>query len=227
MTKEINRAFYTQFPSADDRKKVNDKEKRLLKAWYRKYPTQAGQQAHPFETFVPELSLYQIIRDAFMGLLEGWNIRINSKDHPRGQLSAKSYMPLVQKLTGKAYLEILRGIYNLPSNYNFETDVQGTKTKRVRKNTTRILTEKDAQGKTFMERYLKANGERIFMQEIPQAVREVDANKGVLTVELVNDGKGGDQLGFVDASLQKGPKTKKFTKAEMAGHLTDRTIYAK
>jgi hypothetical protein len=40
-TKEINRAYYSQFPSAEERRRINDKDKRLLKAWYQKNPTQA------------------------------------------------------------------------------------------------------------------------------------------------------------------------------------------
>jgi hypothetical protein len=83
-TKEINRAYYSQFPHNNERHKITDKDKRLLKAWYRKNPTQALQQEHPFETFVPELSPYQIIRDGLMAQLDGWKININSKDHPLG-----------------------------------------------------------------------------------------------------------------------------------------------
>jgi hypothetical protein len=112
-------------------------------------------------------------------------------------------MSLVQKLTLKAYLEILRGIYDLGANYNFDTDVQGTKTKRVRKNTMRILNEKDQLGKTFMENYLKANGYRIFTIDIPQAVQEIDANKGVLSVKVVEQSDGGLKLAFNDTSLVK------------------------
>jgi hypothetical protein len=86
-TKEINRAYYSQFPSAETLRKINDKDKRLLKAWYRKNPTQA-QLANPFEIFVFELNPYQIIRDAYMALLDGWGININSKDNTKGQLAA-------------------------------------------------------------------------------------------------------------------------------------------
>jgi hypothetical protein len=81
-----------------------------------------------------------------MGLLDGFLININSKDNPKGQLAAKHYMPLVQKLTGKAYQSILRDIYKLGIDYDFSKDPQGVKTKRVRKNTVRVLTDKIVKG---------------------------------------------------------------------------------
>jgi hypothetical protein len=181
ISKEINQTFYTEFPTTKERQKLGDKEKKLLKAYYRKYPTPTQQQAHPFADFVPELSPYQIIRE--------------------GQLAAKHYMPLIQRLTGKAHLNILKGIYNLGDGYDFDADPQGVKAKRVRKNTSRILMKPDSEGKTFMERYLDANDYRIYTQEIPEAIQAIDGNRKIVQVRVNQDQQGRLSLQFQDLAL--------------------------
>jgi hypothetical protein len=136
-------------------------------------------------------------------------------------------MPLIQRLTGKTYLNILRGIYNLGDQYDFNADPQGVKTKRVRKNTTRILMETDTEGKTFMERYLATNAYRIYTQEIPNAIREIDGNRNVVQAQVTQDQQGRVSLQFQDLSLNAGPALKKYTKSEVGAHLKPQMIYAK
>jgi hypothetical protein len=85
-SKEINRTFYSNFPNPRDRHKIDDKTRRELRSWYRKYPTPQKQAAHPFNEYVPDLSPYQIIPEAVQAQLEGFQIYINSKDRPLANL---------------------------------------------------------------------------------------------------------------------------------------------
>jgi hypothetical protein len=103
-SKEVNRTFYSNFPNPRDRHRIDDKTRRELRSWYRKYPYPQEQADHPFNEYVPDLSPYQIIREAVQAQLEGFRIYINCKDRPDGQLSAKHYMPLLQKITGYLHL---------------------------------------------------------------------------------------------------------------------------
>jgi hypothetical protein len=153
-TKEVSRSFYSTFPKPEDRQRIDDKTRRQLRAWYRKYPTPDEQISHPFDKFTPELSPYQIIRDAVMALLEGFNIKIKSKNNSDGIISAKHYMSLVQKLTGILHSFALLKIYNLSNDYDFKTDPQGIKTKRVRKHTTKILLNIEGNGKSYIDNLL-------------------------------------------------------------------------
>jgi hypothetical protein len=57
-SKEVNRTFYSHFPNPTDRHRIDDKTRRELRSWYRKYPTPQEQAQHPFDTYVPELSPY-------------------------------------------------------------------------------------------------------------------------------------------------------------------------
>jgi hypothetical protein len=111
--KESHRSFYSIFPNPKDRQRIDDKTLRVLKAWYRKYPTPAKQAANPFEDFKPKLSPYQITREALQLRLETFDIKINSKKNPTGQIAAKHYMPLLQKLTTRVMPYLYRYIFNL------------------------------------------------------------------------------------------------------------------
>jgi hypothetical protein len=76
----LGRTFYSNFPNPKDRHRIDDKTRRELRAWYRKYHSIQEQIDHPFETYVPDRSPCQIIREALQAQLEGFQIYINSKD---------------------------------------------------------------------------------------------------------------------------------------------------
>jgi hypothetical protein len=228
-TKEINRAFYSQFPSAEDRKKIDAREKRTLRAWYRKYPTQELQQQHPFETFVPELNPHQIIRDVLIAALNVWGIGVYSAKNERGQLAVTHFMPMVQKMATKLYNNILLRIYSLPGSYNFEIDSRGVKTKRARKNTVRVLTARDASNKTFIERYITTNALRIYSTDLPAAIEEVDAGRNIVTANVVVDPQTQRvAVNIIDTALTtvKTP-INKLTRTQMAGMIQPRTLFKK
>jgi hypothetical protein len=138
-------------------------------------------------------------------------------------------MPLIQKLTGKAYRTILRNIYKLGIDYDFNNDPQGVKTKRVRKNTVRVLTDKNSEGSTYIERYLTANAYQIYVRDIPEAIQEIDGGKGILSTNVtVNPETKQPYLDITDLALTpSGPVVKKFTKSEIQDRLQPRTVYMK
>jgi hypothetical protein len=140
-------------------------------------------------------------------------------------------MPLIQKLTGKAYQNILRRLHNLDLSYDFEKDPQGVKTRRSRKNLVRILTDKNAEGHTYLEEYLynNDNAYRLYTQEIPDAINEIDGGRNILSVKLnFNQQTNVPSLDIKDLSLTiAGPVIKKFTKEEVGKYLQPRTVFVK
>jgi hypothetical protein len=172
-SKEVNRNFYSMFPTASDRERVDTKQKKLLRAWYRKYPTKALQIANPIEVFVSVRSPYQWVREYVQNMVEGWGIRIKSKDNPKGPISAKHFMPLVQKLTTRIHNNLLRTIYQLEPNYDFAADPKGIKSKRVRKHTMKFLLE--PKGKSdYLWQTLLANDDWIGTVVVSEAIEEID-----------------------------------------------------
>jgi hypothetical protein len=71
--------------------------KKTLKQWYRKNHTPELQRKTPFETFVPEVSAFQYVRNAIAGALTYWNCVIKSKTNREGNISAQHYMAIIQK----------------------------------------------------------------------------------------------------------------------------------
>jgi hypothetical protein len=214
--KEVNRSLYSDFPDPKDRHRIYDKTRRELRAWYRKYPTPKEQADNPFETWVPDRSPYQIIREVLQAQLEYFGVSINSKSNPLGQIAAKHYMPLLQKLTTLVYPHILDRIYNLGGNYDFENDPKGVKSKRVRKHTLAILQSKDIQGRQWIDKFLTNNVGVVFYTLIPQAIQLVDNGRGVLTHQFDKTKDNKFKLTIFDDSLKTGSALPpKFSKAQL------------
>jgi hypothetical protein len=220
-SKEVNRNFYSMFPTASDRERVGDKEKKLLRAWYRKYPTKAEQIANPIEKFVPAKSPYQLIREYTQNLIEGWGIRIRSKNNPEGPISAKHFMPLVQKLTASIHDNLLTTIYQLEPNYDFTADPKGIKSKRVRKHTMKVLLE--PKGKSnYLWITLLANTDWIATAAIPKAIKDIDDNRGKITCTLSRNSEGKPTVNINDTTVNE-TKTKtklaNWTRDELLGRM--------
>jgi hypothetical protein len=181
---------------------VDDKTRRLLKQWYRKYPLAKDQALNPFEDFVPELSPYQMLRERLGELLDIIGIKIRSKNNPTGNISVTHYMSLLQKLTSALYPVILKTLYSIPDGYDYKEDPRGYKTRRAQKNTA-ILFQQVAAGKTdnFLTDWLNNAARYIVNTMIPMVIDVIDDGKNVLTHKLGQTKEGNTQVLITDTSL--------------------------
>jgi hypothetical protein len=125
--------FYQDRPTKADRK-VGDALKKDLKAYFRTYKTEAEQREHPFDTFAPTETAFNRVRAAVKSWLTSQGLTIYStKKEPtifKQRLHITHYMTLLQKLAARAYRDILRGIFSLPNDYDWDKDKSNVKGKK-------------------------------------------------------------------------------------------------
>jgi hypothetical protein len=125
-------------------------------------------------------------------------------------------MPFLQKLTSIVYPHILEYIYKVGVDYDWKNDPKGVKSKRVRKHTVGVLTSLGSNNNSFIDNFLSQNAYTMYTNLIPQAIREVDNDKGVLTANVVRGDKGQPVLNIYDTSLATGTALpKKYTKNDL------------
>jgi hypothetical protein len=191
-TKEVQRSFYTALPTQAQRAKVDADTKRLLRQWYRKYPTLEQQQQNPFNDFAPTRSLYQIARDHVQIVLSILNFKVWSKTENTGNIAAKHYMPILQQLTTWTYQSIMRGLYGLPGDYDFAADPLKLRSKRVKYNTEQIFSRSELNGKKFLYNRVMELAPVMFTKAIPDIIGNINAraNAIVLKIAPVSDDTG-------------------------------------
>jgi hypothetical protein len=154
-------------------------------------------------------------------LVEGFGIRIRSKDNPEGPISANHFMPLVQKLTTKIHNKLLTIIYQLGSNYNFTADPKGIKSKRVRKHTLKVLLEKDGD-LDYLWNTSMGNVEWIVTVAIPDVIKEIDGDRGKITAKIYQSSEGRPKVDIKDNTVNDSktkPKLDKWTKDEILARM--------
>jgi hypothetical protein len=149
----------------------------------------AEQIAHPFESFEPALSPYQMIRGILTELFQNLEINIHSKSNPYGSISAPNYMALLQKLTAKIYNRLLSILYSIDENYDFKEDPGGYKTRKVQKNTAKLLREEDKDGNDYLTLWVNYHQRQIVNNDIPEIISEIDAGRGKITSTIGSNTK--------------------------------------
>jgi hypothetical protein len=200
-TKEITRNYYQTFPRPEDRQTVDDKTRRKLKQWYRKNPTPAEQLAHPFESFEPSQSPYQMVRGVMTELFRILQIKIHSKNSP-GNISAPNYMTLLQKLTAIIHPLILTDLYGISQNYDFKEDPLGYKTRKAQKNTTKLFLVEDEEGIDYLTRWTNYNTPEIALEIIPRLIEEIDNGREKITSTVGTSSSGKTIININDKTLE-------------------------
>jgi hypothetical protein len=133
--KNANRNLYDIAPTAADRAKIKSEEKKFLRAYYRKYPTVAQQATHNIADFEAPTSGYQNVRAAVKEFLNLYGIAVQKTANgvTTGNVSAPHFMAVLAKLSASVYQSILKIIFGIQGEYDFNTDPLKLKSAAARK----------------------------------------------------------------------------------------------
>jgi hypothetical protein len=236
--KENKRIEYSTFPDGEVRADVmNSKYRSDLKAWLRKYPTPEEQAKHPFDKFERPVSAFEIMKREVAYLLSLLNLTMNSSKNPEGTLTVSHCMTILQKLSSLLLRELTIQQFRLPSDYDFDIDEQGVKSKNalaILKNWM-IQRGKNTEFQTTnTTEFLAANKKKIYVQDIPEIVNYINGVAGdeVIIIKpiqkTVSGGRGSNDAYDVedkDLEVQTAKRAARAAAKEGRSELTKDAIY--
>jgi hypothetical protein len=150
--KERKRAYYSDYPTREERQQVDPKERSRLKAYYRKYPTKSEQIKHPLtEDWKAPQSAFNLVRDKVKELLNIVGFTIYSKNNPDGTMKQTKFMTLLGKLASIAYKMVLRAVLKR------DPDDPENKTAKEQNKLKADLLEQDVNKRTLLDALIDSN----------------------------------------------------------------------
>jgi hypothetical protein len=175
------------------------------------------QQANPIEQFVEDRkkrSAYQIMGNAIRAMLEALDVEVWSRDREaniespadrRLYISPRHYITLVQKLTSFFHHAFIKDYFQLPGDYNFTTDTENTKARRVQKDLAEIYSRVEADGNTYAYHYLASNLANFVKAASIVAANTEEGKIGEFKIAVSKDANGTPKFAIEDHSAGNVP----------------------
>jgi hypothetical protein len=125
----VMKNIYKDYDTAEKRRAIDPDELKVIKAWYRKYPTIAQQKANPYKDFVPEKNAFTIVKENIKELLDQHNMIPYSSEYDIGNIHITRFMSIWQKVASMINIKLMSGFFRVPENYFKGEDVRGLKDK--------------------------------------------------------------------------------------------------
>ena len=220
--KRAQKNLYILYPTKSERAKLSSQQRRIFKAYDLKNPTPEDKANHPYEQFEKDYrerkSAFDFVRESVTITLKALGLTIYSKDNPGGNIAAKHFMPIVQKVSTLIHRFLMTSLEKIPKDYNWEEDVNGYRTKRWQKFFAAEYGRKDAEGVTWVHREIASRAVELIGNYTVAIANEIDAKEGgagAFKITFIKNSSGLWQLVCQDAAAAINVKRVPFTPGQV------------